>query len=62
MPRILSISWLLTSLLLAAGCQSASTLQPVPVQCPPPPAPPAWTMEPEPEQSYTQQLQQALSE
>ena len=55
-------SWLLTSLLLAGGCQSASTLPPVPVQCPPPPAPPAWTMQPEPEQSYTQQLQQALSE
>nr|WP_233280085.1 hypothetical protein [Pseudomonas xionganensis] len=62
MPRPLLTSCLLTLLLLAAGCQSASTLQPVPVACLPPPQPPAWMMQPEPEQTYTQQLQQVLSE
>ena len=56
-------SLLLSLLLLSSGCQSVSpTLQPVPVECPAVALPPAWTMEPEPEQTYTQQLRQALSE
>gem|GEM_PF-4338292 len=56
-------SWLWISLLLSSGCQSVSpALQPVPAECLPVPPPPAWMMEPEPEQTYTQQLQQVLSE
>ena len=57
-----STACLLIWLALTAGCQSASPLQPVPVDCPAMPTPPAWMMEPEPEQTYTQQLQQVLSE
>ncbi|MNY40818.1 hypothetical protein D3C86_1755870 [compost metagenome] len=52
---------LLTSLLLASGCASES-IRPAAQACPPPPVPPAWMMEPEPEQTYTHQLQQVLSE
>jgi hypothetical protein len=37
-------------------------LEPPAVERLPPPALPAWTMEPEPEQTYTRQLQQVLSE
>ncbi|WP_254797392.1 lysis system o-spanin lipoprotein Rz1 [Geopseudomonas aromaticivorans] len=55
------IALLLTSLLLASGCASES-IRPVAVECPTPPAPPAWMMEPEPKQTYTLQLQQVLSE
>lgn len=54
---------LLISLLLSSGCQSVSpALQAVPVECPQVTPPPAWMMEPEPEQTYTQQLRQTLSE
>lgn len=53
--------WLMTLLLLASGCASVST-RPVAQTCPPPPAPPGWAMQPEPGQSYTQQLQRVLSE
>ena len=56
-------SSLLILLLLSSGCQSVSPpLQPFPVECPPAPAPSAWMMTPEPEQTYTQQLRQTLSE
>ncbi len=61
MPKKMPTALLLISLLLASGCGSVST-RPVAVECPTPPAPPAWTMEPEPKQTYTQQLQQVLSE
>ncbi len=61
MPKKTPTALLLTSLLLASGCASES-IRPVAVECLPPPAPPAWMMEPEPEQTYTQQLQQVLSE
>ena len=61
MPRKTPTSLLLTSLLLASGCASES-IRPVAQDCPRPPAPPTWTMEPEPAQTYTQQLQKVLSE
>ncbi|MNJ69500.1 hypothetical protein D3C77_658570 [compost metagenome] len=61
MRRPLPMLSLLTSLLLASGCASES-IRPAAQACPPPPVPPAWTMEPEPEQTYTHQLQQVLSE
>lgn len=57
------IACLLTSLLLISGC--AFGLRPAAApqaQCQRPPAPPAWMMGPEPGQTYTQQLQQVLSE
>ena len=60
--KALAAMWL-TSMLTVAGCQSAPhQVQPVPVACLPPPQPPAWMMQPEPEQTYTQQLRQTLSE
>lgn len=61
MPRPLPTLSLLTLLLLASGCASES-IRPVAQECQRPPAPAAWMMEPEPEQTYTQQLQKVLSE
>ena len=61
MPRKTPTALLLTSLLLASGCGSV-LIRPVAVKCTRPPTPSAWTMEQEPEQTYTQQLRQVLSE
>lgn len=61
MPSRTPTALLLTSLLLASGCASES-IRPVAQACPPPLAPPAWMMAPEPEQTYTQQMQRLLSE
>ncbi|SFP39276.1 hypothetical protein SAMN05216229_102110 [Geopseudomonas sagittaria] len=61
MPKQTPIALLLISLLLASGCASES-IRPVAQDCPPPPAPPAWMMAREPEQTYTQQMQRLLSE
>lgn len=52
---------LLILLLLASGCASES-IRPAALDCPPPLPPAAWMMTPEPEQTYTQQMQRILSE
>lgn len=62
MHKALSTSLLMSWLLLSAGCQSVPPAQLEVVQCPPVPKAPAWMMEPESEQSYTQRLLQVLSE
>lgn len=49
----------LTFVVLASGCASVSSPQPVAVECPKPPVPPAWMMEPVPP-SFTQRLLQIL--
>ncbi|MOA35870.1 hypothetical protein D3C78_1573580 [compost metagenome] len=61
MPKQTPIALLLISLLLTSGCASES-IRPVAQDCPPAPALPAWMMAPEPEQTYTQQMQRLLSE
>lgn len=58
MPNRLPIASLLTSLLLASGCQSAS-IMPVAAECQPVPAPPAWVMEPS-APTYTRRMLEIL--
>lgn len=49
--------------LVSAGCQSGPSVRPVAVQENPPlEPPPAWMMEPAPEQSFTQRLLTLLSD
>lgn len=60
MPNTPLIALLLSCVALSAGCQSAPPL-PVVVDCPAPPAPPAWAMEPT-EPTFTPRLLKVLSE
>ncbi|EQM71782.1 hypothetical protein L682_29555 [Aquipseudomonas alcaligenes OT 69] len=46
MPRKTLIGCALISLLIVSGCSSRSVVRPVAMECPSPPAPPAWMMEP----------------
>ncbi|CAM4007251.1 Lipoprotein [Pseudomonas wadenswilerensis] len=62
MLKQLRLACAIASLLLISGCQSYSPPQPrvVAAECQPPPAPPAWFMEPR-EANLTQRLLNELS-
>ena len=59
MPRTTPIGCVLISLLIASGCSSRSEVRPVAVECPRPPAAPAWMMEPS-TPNFTQRLRVIL--
>ena len=62
MQRLLLLACAIASLLLNSGCQSSSTqaLELRSAECPPPPEPEAWFMEPR-EPNLTQRMLNELS-